>query len=143
MRFTTSPRRRMLTALAGLGMLASIVGTGSATAVPNTGSGAAPGQCAGPDIARVCVDTDSTRGTIEYWSYTSYPNGDRCNLVLQLMDGDWPVFTTPFACGTNFTSHTPGGLANPAAGHSYHAELQVHWSDGRVDHYASPSVTFN
>ena len=126
---------------------ALLVGAAMAVGMATVGAGAAaayPGQvqCGGPAYAQVCVKEEDSGNQVSYWADTNYADGSDCNVVIRLMDGDHLVFDTPSPCGSGHQSHRAGNLANPAAGHVYHSELDVHWNAGSVDHYRSPDFVF-
>lgn len=132
--------------LSGLAVAAAAVTVSTGTASAYIGSG-----CGGPDgkrhsdtwYASACINEDG--GVLNYYGHTDFPNGAPATVHLWLWDytakpGGVRVFMTDFPVSAGPYDYRPGGLANPARGHDYKAEMRVDWGGGRYDTYLSPDL---
>ncbi len=127
------------------GVLCSGLAVAAATVAVSTGTASAAdnGGCGGPGYAYVCISRNG--GTVDYTGHTDFANGATGTIHLWLWDytekpGGVRVFTTDFPAATGPQDYRPGGLANPAPGHDYKAEMRVDWGGKKVDVYLSPDM---
>ncbi|MEU1985736.1 hypothetical protein [Nocardia sp. NPDC019395] len=128
---------RMGALLSGLALAGA-----SALGAAGTASASTDGGCGDTSYAHACISMED--GVVHYSGYTDFAKGSG-KVHLMLWDytevpGGVVVFTTDFPVATGPHHYRPGGLANPARGHDYKAEMRVDWGVGKDDVYLSPDL---